>query len=141
VCSIDYDRPSVYRTAELRARREHNCDECGRKIASGETYRRAFGVWDGHPGTFKTCAHCCVGQDWLLQNCNGFMHAALADEMAEHADEYRAVRFTMNRIRLGMRRKWRRFDCAGLMPLQPMPPKLTEHALVSQAEYHAGICS
>ncbi len=129
MCSIDYDPPSVHFTTVPTARREHKCDECGRKIAPGEKYRRAFGVWEGHANTFRTCAHCCVGQDWLLTNCNGFMHAALADEMQEHANEYRAVRFTMNRVRIGMRRGWERFDRLGLMPVQPMPPEITEHTL------------
>ncbi len=129
MCTIDYDPPSMTSTIEPTARILHRCDECGRGICPGEKYRRTFGVWERVPQTFRTCAHCCVGQDWLLENCNGYMHAGLLGEMDEHADEYPAVRFSMNRIRIGIRRGWQRFDRLGLMPVPKSPPEITEHTL------------
>jgi hypothetical protein len=65
----------------------------------------------------------------LRENCNGSVHAGLLDEMEEHADEYPAVRFSMNRIRIGIRRRWQRFDRLGLMPVPKSPPEITEHTL------------
>ena len=121
MCNIDYDPPSVSVTTNPTARKPHACAECRREIAPGETYRRNFGVWEGAANTFKTCAHCCVGQDWLLSNCDGFMHSQLLDEVHEHAEEYPKIRLGMFRLEVGIRRKWTRFDGAGLLPVPPMP--------------------
>lgn len=122
MCSIDFDElPTVHSTTERKARKPHKCSECCRVIAIGERYRNFFCVFEGRASTSKTCEHCCVGQDWLIENCDGYLVEGLMDEVQEHADEYPDIRFGMLRLRVGIRRKWARFDGMGLMPLPPMP--------------------
>jgi hypothetical protein len=128
MCSIDGDAPDVYRATDHVARVQHKCIECNRVIEPGETYRRAFMVYEGHPDTYKTCTHCQVGQAWLAENCGGFLHHGLIEEMEEHAATYPDHRFGFLRIKVGMSRKWHRFDGAGLMRLPPLPVAVGEWA-------------
>lgn len=128
MCSIDGDYPEVYFACDPKARIPHKCTECNRTINPGETYRRAFSVYDGMVDTYKTCVHCQVGQAWLIENCNGFMHHGLADEMQEHAETYPDQKFGFLRIKAGMLRKWQRFDGAGLVPVPPMPAAVGKYA-------------
>ena len=126
MCSIDYcdDRPSVYQEARRVARLQHICGECDRAIIAGETYRFAKMLFDGRWWEYKTCEHCCVGQDWLTQNCGGYMFHGLSEEMEEHMEEYPFLLLSMGRIRLGIRRKWRRFKDGTLMRLPTSPPTI-----------------
>lgn len=47
-------------TKSRKARKAHNCDECGRPIEPGETYHPTAGSWEGDFFTIKACAHCNV---------------------------------------------------------------------------------
>jgi hypothetical protein len=47
-------------TKPVKARKHHNCDECGRVIEPGETYRRTAGSWEGDFFTNVACGHCDV---------------------------------------------------------------------------------
>jgi hypothetical protein len=47
-------------TKQVKARKHHNCDECGRVIEPGETYRRTAGSWEGDFFTNVACGHCYV---------------------------------------------------------------------------------
>ena len=108
MCSYDYDHPSVYNCEEVTARKQHTCSECGRHIEPKERYQKVFGVWCNDPNTFKTCAHCLVGQKWLMAACGGFLHGDLEDEIYEHADSatVKQEAVYLFRILIGMRRKW-----------------------------------
>lgn len=129
MCSIDDgERPDVYRASTHRAAKQHKCEECSRAIEIGETYGYVFMVYEGRGWTFRTCQHCRVGQQWLSINCGGWMSAGLDDEMWEHIHEYPSVKFGLYRIVTGIRRGWKRFDCMGLMPVQPLPRTILEDA-------------
>jgi len=131
MCSTDGDRADVWTETGRKARKDHRCTECGRTIVKSEIYWRAFTLFDGRCDTYKTCTHCRVGQAWLIDNCGIFLHHGLDEEMAEHAEDYPSIRFGFLRIRVGMHRKWQRFDGAGLMPLPPAPRDVAhvmEHA-------------
>lgn len=129
MCSIeDYDSPDFHAERDHRARVRHICTECSRTICPGEAYRKAFSVYEGKAHNYKTCSHCLVGQEWLLNNCGGFMHYGLSDEMQEHADAYYDQKFGFLRIHAGIKRKWQRFDGAGLMRLPPKPAAIGEWA-------------
>jgi hypothetical protein len=41
-----------------RAVKEHVCEQCGRTIEPGESYRRQGYVWDGRMRQTKCCAQC-----------------------------------------------------------------------------------
>lgn len=114
---------AVSRTTSPKARKPHNCCECGRIIAAGERYEYNFFVQEGHADSFHTCAHCQVGYQWLTDNCGGHMVGgdSLIEEMDEHAREYPALAFGLRLIATAMRERWERFDGAGLVPLPPMP--------------------
>lgn len=121
MCSLDYDPPDFWTERLVRAAKPHRCGECDRVIEPSETYWRATSKYDGAIGTYKTCVHCRVGHDWLSINCGGFSYHGLDEEMAEHVDEYPELGNGLLRIQVGLRRKWRRFDQAGLMPIPPLP--------------------
>lgn len=44
-CACDFDPPTLYKQAVHRAKREYRCDECGGRIAPGDTY----GPWRTRP--------------------------------------------------------------------------------------------
>ncbi len=50
--------PTFYQEQPRRARRTHRCCECRRTIAAGEVYLNSFGIWDGTPAEYCTCAEC-----------------------------------------------------------------------------------
>lgn len=126
MCMIDDGDPcQIYHARDVRAaRKTHRCDECGREIAIGESYRHAFGVYDGYPFDCHTCDRCTIAQRWLVNNCGGFVHEAVREDIEEHVREYPALGFGLSRLVIGMRRKWVRFDRAELMPVPQMPDSI-----------------
>lgn len=59
--------PDVYTEKMVMARKEHVCCECGDKIATGEIYQRAWGIWRSGPATYKTCRLCAKIRDDFCQ--------------------------------------------------------------------------
>lgn len=104
MCNIDYDNPSFYYQKDRKARKEHICCECNRIIKKKEKYRYVFGVWEGRSSVFKTCSNCLKPQEWLNQECGGFLHASLEDEIFEHAYEYKKI--FLYKWLIGIRQKW-----------------------------------
>lgn len=131
MCMIDdADRCEVWRETVVKAaRKAARCSECGRPIATGETYRRIFHVSEGDAGTDRQCQHCMVAADWLTKECNGYCTSGVQEDIREHADEYRSA--GLWRLVVGQRRKWKRFDEEGLMPIPRLPPLSTPEARAS----------
>ncbi len=50
--------PIFYQEQPRRARKPHRCCECRRTIDAGEVYLNSFGVWEGTPREYCTCAEC-----------------------------------------------------------------------------------
>lgn len=50
--------PEFYNINTPKARKEHICCECWRKILIGERYERISGKWDGEVDSFATCDEC-----------------------------------------------------------------------------------
>lgn len=50
--------PSLFRSVERTARKQHKCCECRQEIKPGERYRYSFGIWDSKPETYKQCLTC-----------------------------------------------------------------------------------
>lgn len=118
MCITDYEQPSFYTCENRKARKEHRCHECYRVISSGEQYQHVRGVWYGEPWTYKTCAHCLVGQRLLRDECGGFLHGGIYEDLTEHIHELLPWSMKAARLVVGMRRKWVRFDGHGLMEVQ-----------------------
>ncbi len=66
-CDCDCDQPAVYRPNIQRARKAHACYECSGAIAPGDSHEYVFGVWDGEPGSFRTCSDCLELRAWVTE--------------------------------------------------------------------------
>lgn len=122
MCRIDgAEYAEVSLTLSRTARKPHECYECGRQIQIGERYLRCGLLSEKKWDTFKTCSHCEIAENWLTKNCGGFIFGDIRSDIEEHADEYPSLAFGLARLAVGMRRKWRRFDDAGLMADPAMP--------------------
>lgn len=125
MCAIDgldeYDR--VHWTRERKAIKQHQCEECRRPIERGERYQITSGIdSDGDPFSYKVCGHCLVACKWLSENCGGWVRSGVLEDLYEHVDEYR--RPDLARLYVAMRRDWKRFRRAGLMPVPKLPRPL-----------------
>lgn len=130
MCMIDDgERCTIYRTKMQRSRKSRQCDECGRAIAVGDTYKYAFGAFEGRGTTYEMCEHCSVAAQWLQDNCGGFLHFAVWEDYEEHIREYPRLAFSLSRLSVARRRKWERFDRSGLMAVPPVPPSFAEVGL------------
>jgi len=123
MCMIDScdEQFTFLDVTDRKARKAHTCAECRRVIQPGETYKRTAAVYDGRWGTWQTCAHCRVAQAWLSRECGGFLQEGVLEDLEEHMDEFWGKdshrRLEVGRLIVGMRRDWKRFDGAGLMPV------------------------
>lgn len=132
--SASCDPPVVYKKRNVKsARNPHKCVECGRVIERGEPYRYVFMIYEGDRINERTCAHCSVAQDWLVRECDGFLHECVLEDLHEHVigvghvfDVERGYGSGPARLVVGMRRKWRRFSGPGLMAV-PALPQITAH--------------
>lgn len=63
-CIGTYDSESEYceffKVKMIRAKKEHICCECKKKILPGKLYEYVFGVWGSDPSSFKTCSTCAA---------------------------------------------------------------------------------
>jgi len=56
---VDVDCSGIILEQRLyKARKQHQCCNCGRVIESKEEYEKAVGIWDGDFDTYKTCEAC-----------------------------------------------------------------------------------
>ena len=118
MCMIEDCYVEFWREKSQRARKEHQCMECGRPVLPGETYWNGFGKSEGNTYDWQCCRHCHIAADWLLANCNGFMCHAVIEDFHEHAEANQL----MLRIVVGARRKWRSFgDSKALLPVPTYP--------------------
>ena len=103
-----------------RARKDHQCEECGRTITIGERYFHQANARDGTVERFRMCAHCrasiTVGS--AMTGCpeNWYYGMAIGtDEWTHTGDTLTHVlpaggRIRMLRCVVGARRKWRHRD-------------------------------
>ncbi len=110
------DGPEVARHRTVRARKPHQCTECGRTIEVGEQYQYDFQVYDGSPGTWHTCQHCRVAQQWLIRECGGYLIEGTWEDIQEHITEYPKLKRPLGRLLASRDKKWRMPD-GTLMPL------------------------
>ncbi len=106
-CFCDYDAPVFYSRTMPKARKVHQCFECGGAILPGETYESVSGKWD-YVETFKTCARCVDLRTWVKNNlpCVCWGHGNLHDDLSENVREatYRASEETAG-LRFGFLRR------------------------------------
>jgi len=84
VCDVDHDPASVLEEKMVKARKEHECCECGETIKRGERYELVKGCWDGSWGTYKTCEPCVrIRRDVC---CNSWIYGELRETIWEAFD-------------------------------------------------------
>lgn len=130
MCMVDgYDFEGTFLGEETRkARKEHRCEECYRKIQPGEEYRVAKWVNEGRVESMKMCAHCRVASKWLSDNCGGFVYGGIWEDIEEHIDEYRGVypevTRDLKRLAVWGKNDWRvKYGprAGALLPVPPLP--------------------
>lgn len=117
MCMVDLgELVTVLSDSTPRARKPHECNECGRVIDKGEAYRKTAYTFDGDFGASIVCLHCEAGpRTWLMRECSGFVYRQVGEDLEEHWINGNHAR-SLGRLIVGMRRKWRRRD-GRLMPL------------------------
>ena len=58
MCFYDTEPYECFVRKTPKARKPHQCDECGDTIQSGTVYQRTTGIFDGHPFTHVQCQNC-----------------------------------------------------------------------------------
>lgn len=64
----DGDSPQVFTSKMIKARKTHQCYECGNPVKPGEMYELVKGLWDGSWSTYKTCRICKSVRDDFFQS-------------------------------------------------------------------------
>jgi hypothetical protein len=125
MCRIHDAEPcEYYRAKNVTARKNHQCMECDRTIARGETYHRATMLFDDRWDTCKLCAHCEAVAEWLSVVCGGYLYGGIGEELIEHWDEEPELRsMGLARAIYGRERGWRSKFGRGLLPI-PYEAKL-----------------
>lgn len=118
----DGEPVNILQSANRKARKQHACEECNRKIQIGETYRYEFGICDGYSMTYHTCVHCMTARAWLTINCDGFVYCTVQEDIHEHAIEYPALAEPLRALANAMRAKW--MSNGELMPVMAVPPPI-----------------
>lgn len=109
MCRVEWAEPcDVYRDALRVARREHHCGECSAPILPGSKYEDVTMLYDGIWATAKTCADCVRDRGWLVDQCGGYIHGEVLEELVEHWEEREfgdEAPMVLGRLIVGMRRR------------------------------------
>lgn len=96
------DAPEFYCLATPKARKVHECYECGMAIQPGERYENLRAKWDGSVSTIKTCPDCASIRDALKEMpCFCWLHGSLLDDVTNQFEEAHftpGLRFNLLRI-------------------------------------------
>ena len=92
---------TTFVTTRPRAKRDHECSDCGRTISPGETYRRGVGFDDGTAWTWKDCAHCeailsLYDLSWDGAYNDGTFYAWATDEHGDWSEVRDAAGYLMH---------------------------------------------
>lgn len=79
---MDYDPPQLYNEKLAKAKEEHSCCECGKKIQPEDQYVYISGKWEGRFNVFKMCVVCKEIIDAFF--CDGFLFEVVLDNLWEH---------------------------------------------------------
>ena len=90
-CYCDYETPAFYFDKLVKARNQHKCSECGKRINKDEIYERVNGKWDDRIDTYKTCSRCLDLRNYTKQNvkCLCWCHENMIDDCIETLKEYK----------------------------------------------------
>ena len=83
---FEYDEDSCEfeKIEDRKAKKQHQCCECGRIIEIGEQYENFSGKWDGDFGYYKTCSDCLsICKSFF---CNGREFTSVYSMLADHIE-------------------------------------------------------
>lgn len=100
-----YERATVLQTGYRKAIKDHKCKECGRKITKGESYLYEAYIFDGDFGHHKTCNHCLVVRDHILDVQGEFGYGCLYEDIDNSMYDWKDKFYAD-----GMRRGWTKKD-------------------------------
>lgn len=61
------ESPAVCNRRVVRARKQHQCCECGCRIPPGVNYEFVRGLWGETWDTFRTCSWCVLVRAWVVE--------------------------------------------------------------------------
>lgn len=94
VSDVDAEMPEWFTEKMVRARKAHQCGECGCEIQPGQRYERATGEWYGEFVTHATCVPCASMRDeylcdWVYGGVRELlMNALYMDPMEYNEDDF-----------------------------------------------------
>lgn len=111
-CFCDYEPATFYDRQTPKARKLHQCEECGHAIQAGETYEKVTGKWDGSVGRFKTCSRCTALRDHIKAHvpCFCWAHGNLLGDCRTEVEHLppeadgTGLRFEIGRLAVAIRR-------------------------------------
>lgn len=77
----------LYYERKRKARKDHKCYECGRRIRKGEKYTVVTGCWDGTFDEFKMCNYCTWLRDRVLVEAT-YYEEIYFGQLLENANEF-----------------------------------------------------
>ena len=77
----DDNEAEFYETTLPKARKTHQCTECGNAIQPGENYERTSAKWDGDLSTFNTCLLCVEIRNKF--SCGGWSFGSVWEDLTE----------------------------------------------------------
>lgn len=73
MCDLEIDGYGVtLRDSSYKAKTNHVCDECGRRIKSGDFYSVYVGKYEGSFFSSKFCQRCTKARKWLESRGHGW---------------------------------------------------------------------
>lgn len=106
MCAVDFSDPAdVYRAETRTARKQHWCEECGRRVQAGEAYCYTTTLYDGRWWVSKQCRHCVALGAWMGVLCGGYPIGGLHEELIEHWREGYAS-LSVGRWIVAMQKRW-----------------------------------
>lgn len=81
----NYDALTIIKEKNVRARKNHTCGECARKIEMGEKYEYVFAVLDGDVRTYITCVDCLSIRNSFY--CEGWVYGRVIEMLEDHIED------------------------------------------------------
>ncbi len=82
MCSCDADAPDIYTATMRTARKDHQCSECCRAIARGDSYEYVTALYDGSWSEYRTCRNCVVLRGMAAETpCHTELHECWWEEV------------------------------------------------------------